>query len=80
MPTDNFCFYLQNRLLQTSQTGGPPLVFPVIPYDSHAMGRFSTGVKGSSLFPPRCELRFKEVPIILQRQPWLDHFFLLKPT
>jgi len=22
MPTDNFCFYLQNRLIQTSQTGG----------------------------------------------------------
>jgi hypothetical protein len=22
MPTDNFCFYLQNTLLQTSQTGG----------------------------------------------------------
>jgi len=27
MTTDNFCFYLQNRLIQTSQTG-PPLVFP----------------------------------------------------
>jgi hypothetical protein len=22
MTTDNFCFYLQNRLFQTSQTGG----------------------------------------------------------
>jgi hypothetical protein len=22
MATDNFCFYLQNRLIQTSQTGG----------------------------------------------------------
>jgi hypothetical protein len=22
MKTDNFCFYLQNRLIQTSQTGG----------------------------------------------------------
>jgi hypothetical protein len=22
MPSDNFCFYLQNRLIQTSQTGG----------------------------------------------------------
>ncbi len=22
MATDNFCFYLQNRLVQTSQTGG----------------------------------------------------------
>ncbi len=34
MPTDNFCFYLQNRLIQTSQIGGQwysdtyPLVFP----------------------------------------------------
>jgi hypothetical protein len=34
MTTDNFCFYLQNRLIQTSQTGGQwysnttPLVFP----------------------------------------------------
>jgi hypothetical protein len=35
MTTDNFCFYLQNRLIQTSQTGGQcysdtsPLVFLV---------------------------------------------------
>jgi hypothetical protein len=34
MTTDNFCFYLQNRLIQTSKTGGQwysytsPLVFP----------------------------------------------------
>jgi len=34
MITDSFCFYLQNRLIQTSQTGGqwysdtPPSVFP----------------------------------------------------
>ncbi len=34
MTTDNFCFYLQDRLIQTSQTGGQcysdtsPLVFP----------------------------------------------------
>ncbi len=34
MTTDNFCFYLWNRLIQTSQTGGQwysdtsPLVFP----------------------------------------------------
>ncbi len=31
MTTDNFCFYLQNRLIQTSQTGGQQyseLVFP----------------------------------------------------
>jgi len=36
MTTDNFCFYLQNRLIQTSQTGGQryvdtsPLVFPAL--------------------------------------------------
>ncbi len=41
MTTDNFCFYLQNRLIQTSQTGGQwysdtsPLVFP----DSAAQSR-----------------------------------------
>jgi hypothetical protein len=34
MTTDKFCFYLQNRLIQTNQTGGQqdsdasPLVFP----------------------------------------------------
>jgi hypothetical protein len=34
MATEIFCFYLQNRLIQTSQTGdqwygdSPPLVFP----------------------------------------------------
>jgi hypothetical protein len=34
MTTDNFCFHLQNRQIQTSQTGGQwysdtsPLVFP----------------------------------------------------
>jgi hypothetical protein len=34
MTTDQFCFYLQNRLIQTCQTGGEqysdtsPLVFP----------------------------------------------------
>jgi hypothetical protein len=36
MTTDNFCFYLQNRLIQTSQTGGQqysetsPLVYSLI--------------------------------------------------
>jgi hypothetical protein len=34
MTSENFCFYLQNRLIQTSQTGGPcysdtsPFCFP----------------------------------------------------
>ncbi len=34
MTTGNFCFYLQSRLIQTSQIGGQwysdPLVFPVL--------------------------------------------------
>jgi hypothetical protein len=38
MTTDNLCFYLQNRLIQTSQTGGtvilPPLVFPALISDT----------------------------------------------
>jgi hypothetical protein len=38
--TDNFCFYLQNRLIQTSQKGGqrymilPPFVFPAASYEA----------------------------------------------
>jgi hypothetical protein len=38
MTTDNFCFYLQNRLIQNSQTGGQwysdtsPLIFPAVTY------------------------------------------------
>jgi hypothetical protein len=37
MTTDNFCFYLQNKLIQTSQTGGQqysdtsPLVYVFFP-------------------------------------------------
>ncbi len=43
--TDNFCFYLQNRLIQTIQTGGeqysdtPPLVFPAL---KHARAKLPT--------------------------------------
>jgi len=50
MTTNIFCFYLQNRLIQTSQTGGqrysdlPPLVFPV---ETH--GRNGVSVKKKSL-------------------------------
>jgi hypothetical protein len=39
MTTDNFCFYLQNRLIQTSQTGGQwysdtsPFSIPYLVYD-----------------------------------------------
>jgi hypothetical protein len=38
MTTENFCFYLQNRLIQTSQTGGQwysdtyPFSIPYINY------------------------------------------------
>jgi hypothetical protein len=45
MTTDNFGFYLQNRLIQTSQTGGQqysdtsPLVFPGF---TQAVGRMKT--------------------------------------
>ena len=41
MTNDNFCFYLQNRLIQTNQTGGQwyndtsPLVFPSITDTEH---------------------------------------------
>jgi hypothetical protein len=51
LTTDNFCFYLQNRLIQTSQTGGqwysdtPPLVFPAITY---LLGASATKNEGSS--------------------------------
>jgi hypothetical protein len=44
MTTDNFCFYLQNRLIQTSQTEGqwycdtPPLVFPVMAIIANRQG------------------------------------------
>jgi hypothetical protein len=51
MTTDNFCFYLQNRLIQTSQTGGQlysdtsPLVFPDVDinYDTASFGQKSIG-------------------------------------
>ncbi len=48
MTDDNFCFYLQNRLIQTSQTGGqwysdtPPLVFPGLGIFFLSAGRIRT--------------------------------------
>jgi hypothetical protein len=45
MATDNFCFYSQNRLIQTSQTGGQwysdtsPLVFPALTISESAILR-----------------------------------------
>jgi hypothetical protein len=62
MTIDNFCFYLQNRLFQTSQTGGQeyheggaPLVFVDTTYNNpalkyRAMLRRPTWQKRSSLF------------------------------
>ncbi len=56
MTTDKFCFYLQNRLIQTSQTGGQwysdasPLVFPastlVRDMQSNASDRVPMGTYG----------------------------------
>ena len=49
MTTDNFCFYLQNRLILTSQTGGQwysdtsPLSFPWLGYKLH-LGVIKEGV------------------------------------
>jgi len=49
MTTDNICYYLQNRIIQTSQTGGqqysdtsPPLVFSDHSYTRpfHRQGMF----------------------------------------
>ncbi len=34
MTTDNFCFYLQNRLIQTSQTGGQQYI-DTFPFSIH---------------------------------------------
>ncbi len=53
--TDDFCFHFQNRLIQTSQTGGqctvilPPLVFPV-QTDTHTHPSMYKRVKFLSSF------------------------------
>jgi hypothetical protein len=51
MTAENFCFYLQNRLIQTSQTGGQqysdtsPLVFPGLGYSARkALAYLSSGL------------------------------------
>jgi hypothetical protein len=44
MTTDSFCFYLQNRLLQTSQTGGQQYndASPFsIPWSGHCTAMFA---------------------------------------
>jgi hypothetical protein len=40
MTTDNFCFYLQNRLIQTSQTGGQGYS-DTSPFSVPWLGRFA---------------------------------------
>jgi hypothetical protein len=57
MTTENFCFYLQNRLIQTSQTGGQrysgtsPFSFPC--FNDHGTKRFLAGnTKGGSITVP----------------------------
>ncbi len=53
MTTDNFCFYLQNRLIKTGQTGGQwyidtsPLVFPGILFESKTLAYMSRAYYGS---------------------------------
>ncbi len=45
MTTENFCFYLQTRQIQTSQTGGQryndttPLVFPAITFATNFVAK-----------------------------------------
>ncbi len=49
MTNDNFCFYLQNSLIQTSLTGGQwysdtsPLVFPGLAYFASMLGLKKAG-------------------------------------
>jgi hypothetical protein len=55
MTIDNFCFYWQNRLIQTSQTGGQwysdtsPLVFPVEMSDWSSTSKSTDGVSLPSI-------------------------------
>ncbi len=57
MTTDNFCFYLQNRLIQTSQTGGQwysdtsPFSIPWVPITWPAAVIHLPEVQGSSPAP-----------------------------
>jgi hypothetical protein len=56
MTTDKFCFYLQNRLIQTGQTGGPQYIdtspFSIPWYSNHCtylMGIIPLGMSGNVL-------------------------------
>jgi hypothetical protein len=64
MTTDNFCLYLQNRLIQTIQTGVngtvilPPLVFPAwrLPSFGQAIDIYVDGkMETSMLFSANCK-------------------------
>jgi hypothetical protein len=72
MATDNFCFYLQNRLIQTSQTGGQwysdtsPLVFPAYMVDEVSSpqvdGQLAVG--GSLLINPEGHDHLQLLPLV----------------
>jgi hypothetical protein len=57
MITDNFCSYLQNRLIQTSQTGGQwysdtsPFSIPWLLASHNTIGGGSKGLQGGALQP-----------------------------
>ena len=60
MTTDNYCFYLQNRLIQTSQTGGQwysdpsPFSIPRINWLIHLLGGATVWpYAGISVFPEK---------------------------
>jgi hypothetical protein len=66
MTTDNLCFYYQNRLIKTIQTGGhPPLVFPgpgVRFTTNHflcslRMGKIRLSVSRWQDYPAKCNLK-----------------------
>ncbi len=61
MSTDNFCFYLQNRLIQTSQTGGQ-LYSDTSPFSTPWLGpgfRPSTKLSPGSAAALKTELELK---------------------
>ncbi len=55
MTTDNFCFYLQNQLIQTSQTGGQqysdtsPFSIPWFEFQYHIHWESALGQKAATL-------------------------------
>jgi hypothetical protein len=77
MVTDNFCFYLQNRLIQTSQTGcqpysdNPPLVSLARPTSRVYMSLWVRSHMrfGSSDFAERCDFN-RNPPIFSYHHRW----------